>query len=739
MLRSDGKHAGRVTVRTLSGPDNAAWLLDTTDDSDRDPILEPIQLLEDCEYAYEYELNDPSVRVVTDRPEIVSPDFEGKTGRLRTSSYTGLLPITFLDGKREIGTATFEVRSRKLDYLRHYRWMLRDLARQASALVLLNFAASQQRLTADVAGDARTSYERFSLMSGLWHDPATQSALLQILAQPHTGWAIIIERRQPGQGLPPGSWVASQLVRGSPRIQWPNSPFPRLTTAPRLIEYERSEATFDTTPNRFVKFVLSRWHGLLLDLRSVIAHQSTSPAQRRGLREVDQMISELEAVSSEPIFKQVGELAFFPSSDQVLQRREGYRDLLKAYVEVEGAVQVTWSGGAEVFAAGQRNVATLYEYWVFTQLLKMLESICESVDYSALLRSTKDGLDLDLRRGEQMTVKGRCQRLGRELELELTFNRVFEGQGSWTLDMHPDYSLRINAADDDMVRPSWIHFDAKYRIDRLRELTESPANEDASGRVNQPKRDDLLKMHAYRDAIRESVGAYVVFPSTAAAASDSIRFPRYHEMVPGIGAFPLRPSELGDAEGHSLLMSFLDDLVTHFASSLTQDRRGRYWEAAVFATEPNPAEFGWPERGPKPPADTTVLLCHVLDHEHLAWIHSTRRYNLEADGRAGGIGLALSELSADLILLYGAGIVAPELWTVSGPPELWTRGDMVARGYPHPAGSAYLCLQIDERLNNVPSVVNAKMTINLVRQQKRSSAPGAPMTCTLAELLESLA
>jgi hypothetical protein len=505
-----------------------------------------------------------------------------------------------------------------------------------------------------------------------------------------------------------------------------------------LIDYERTEATFDTTPNRFVKFVLARWHGLLLDLYVVMERRSASPAQRRGLREVNQLISEIDAVASHPIFRQIGDLAFFPSSDQVLQKREGYRDLLRAYVEVEGAVQLTWRGGSDVFAAGQRNVATLYEYWVFIQLLKMLEGICESVDYSAILRSTKDGLDLDLRRGEQMTVKGRCRRLDRTLELELTFNRIFADQASWTLEMHPDYSLRIKAADDDLVSPSWIHFDAKYKIDRLQELTDSMSVGDSPGDFNQPKRDDLLKMHAYRDAIRRSVGAYVIFPSTASAGSDSATFRRFHEMVPGIGAFPLRPSDVGDADGHALLMKFLDGLVTHFASSITQDRRGRYWETEVFADEPRPGAVGWPGGMMKPPADTIVLLGHVHDAAHLAWIHATRRYNLQADQRTGSVGLE-SDLGVDLILLYGSGLSVPELWAVSGHPEIWTADQMLARGYPHELGASNLCIEIAQAVRDVPSVVDAKVAINLVRKQVDSPAPGAPMTCTLAELLESLA
>ena len=51
---------------------------------------------------------------------------------------------------------------------------------------------------------------------------------------------------------------------------------------------------------------------------------------------------------------------------------------------------------------------------------------------------------------------------------------------------------------------------------------------------------DLLKMHAYRDAIRRTSGAYVLYPGGDEAPT---RHAQYHEVLPGLGAFVLRPGE----------------------------------------------------------------------------------------------------------------------------------------------------------------------------------------------------
>src|SRR5207237_3509490 len=84
------------------------------------------------------------------------------------------------------------------------------------------------------------------------------------------------------------------------------------------------------------------------------------------------------------------------------------------------------------------------------------------------------------------------------------------------------------------------------------------------------RRDDLLKMHAYRDAIRRSAGAYVLFPGTSTPRS----FREYLELIPGLGAFPLRP---GDDSGRAALRRFIDDVLLHAADQATAEERKRFW------------------------------------------------------------------------------------------------------------------------------------------------------------------
>src|SRR5438552_3127417 len=73
-----------------------------------------IQLLEQSEYRYQINVEGVSPqRWCTDRPEIFQPDtVNGRTGRVRTGSYTGWLPVTIFRDDNAAGNMSLEVRSR---------------------------------------------------------------------------------------------------------------------------------------------------------------------------------------------------------------------------------------------------------------------------------------------------------------------------------------------------------------------------------------------------------------------------------------------------------------------------------------------------------------------------------------------------------------------------------------------------------------------------------------------------
>jgi predicted component of viral defense system (DUF524 family) len=144
--------------------------------------------------------------------------------------------------------------------------------------------------------------------------------------------------------------------------------------------------------------------------------------------------------------------------------------------------------------------------------------------------------------------------------------------------MRPDYSLSLwpdGFTEDQAEREeliSHIHFDAKYRVESIAGLfgidNESELEEeDQSQRANtRPKRSDLLKMHAYRDAIRRTQGAYVLYPGSA-----DVAWIEFHEILPGLGAFSVRPGM--EQRAKQTLSRFLRDVLAHRLEVHTQHER----------------------------------------------------------------------------------------------------------------------------------------------------------------------
>jgi predicted component of viral defense system (DUF524 family) len=129
-----------------------------------------------------------------------------------------------------------------------------------------------------------------------------------------------------------------------------------------------------------------------------------------------------------------------------------------------------------------------------------------------------------------------------------------------------------------------IHFDAKYRIEVLEQLlpsAESSESLDGENEIVEPsapgmltsKAADILKMHAYRDAIRRSFGAYVLFPGDT-----NRRWAMYTEMLPGLGAFALRPGRENPA-----FLEFLNQLIAEMANPTTKRAQWSRDAATLYA------------------------------------------------------------------------------------------------------------------------------------------------------------
>lgn len=724
LVDDDRVERGFVTIACLPGGD--VWrgiprleLLDSPPGQGRSL---DVSLLEESDYRYHIELASGEDVEILEPIELFSPDSSDKLdGRIRTGRVTGTIVVIAETKTGRRLKSMFEVRSRKLDFESEYRNMMLRLAEESAELLQSSFAPGQfVGFEPDKVEDAETLYQRFAFVASHLESEMFAEAVDVIRHRPHTKHEAEEELIDPSQSVKPDRRLVKQFVMARDR-QPVGRPVARLLSVPRTIVRRTHVESFDTIPNRFVRYSFEHWRALARQVGEILS--GSGPTAERGRREAGRIEAMLDHYLSMPPLADVGRLTRLPTSNTVLTARAGYREVYRSFLVSELATSLKWDGGEDVFGAGQCDVATLYEYWIFLELARAIKRL-DGFEFnrSSLVSVGDDGLSLQLSRDRKVVLKGHGRRRGRKVELELWFNRTFspgdDSDRTWSVTMRPDCSLRITPKHSRWPADTWVHFDAKYRIDysdwgvrygddagERNAKVEPGLSEGSTGR---PNNDDLRKMHSYRDAIRRTAGAYVLYPGDDSHQPSELR--QYHEVLPGIGAFVLRPTANGESspEASSHLVKFLSDVIDHAAAQGTGRERAQYWEDVTYrdhrsTDDDRRLDFNADLR--RPPADETVLLGFVRSDDHRAWIREHGLYNLRADkDRHGSVGLGSPEVRAGYLALYDAHGDEVDVFDLTGALYIRTGEELRSMGYPTAPGSSgtgnlYLCLELGKPID----------------------------------------
>ena len=503
-----------------------------------------------------------------------------------------------------------------------------------------------------------------------------------------------------------------------------SSPTMIFESLPARIDVARTVETVDNVPNRFLRFVLESWRALADSVfRNVKALQGS--ARMRGEREAAKVRDELDELLGNPLFGEIRPLSVFPGDNQVLRRRDGYRQVAAAAALIDGSLGLDIDL-EDPLLVSRRSVATLYEYWTFTRLAQAVAAACGSRGWQGeLFRRSPSGMSLVLsaRGSTRLRYNGRVD--GQHIMADLMFNKAFDTASSWTRPMRPDASLLIRRPNEAGM---WLHFDAKYKVDWEQAFeTGEVADEEEAERHGESKRTDLLKMHAYRDAIRDSAGSYVLFPGSRERqfAFDS------KEFLPGLGAFPLRPDSA--EQDVSRLKSFIRRAMIHAAGDATRHRRASYWVRTAYqGPRSDLVHVGAPGLS-TPPADTPVLIGYVRSEQQWRWITEQHLYNVRSGTRPGAVDDDAPELTAQLLLLFRQDSVRTyRLVNRTGAWRAVTRSQMEHLQYPQPRGDTYLVAPVEEL--DLPVWFD---TVSLDELCPQGRPFGAPFTTSWLDLVLS--
>jgi hypothetical protein len=475
----------------------------------------------------------------------------------------------------------------------------------------------------------------------------------------------------------------------------------KLNSLPRRIHADHKRESLDNPENQFVKYALKNFLFLIQRFKEQAGGKSKLEKESRLLE------NELERYLDHSMFKEISPPQILALNSPILQRKEGYREVLRAWLMLDLAAKLVWKGGDDVYSGGKKDIALLFEYWVFFKLLDLIREVfsIESKDFKSLIQETRDGLGLQLRQGRYLPIRSVCELETRKFNLEFSYNRTFSGNndypagGSWTSELRPDYTLTLwpfgitqeQAEIEELI--THLHFDAKYKIAEISNLFKR--EDDLQEEKVEQKNGTYKRAHTYRDAIRRTAGAYIIYPG-----SDRIIKRGFHELLPGVGAFSLTPSKVNS--GSPELTKFLKDVLNHFLNRASQREAMLYHTYDIHRKKNDesfkfllPETFG--ENRSLLPDETFVIVGFYKNQAHYDWIVQNQLYNARLEDNNGSVRLGPKEVTARYLLLHNNKETATgKLFRIVENPRIFSRQDLRNRDYPSkPSRDFYLMFKIE--------------------------------------------
>jgi hypothetical protein len=216
--------------------------------------------------------------------------------------------------------------------------------------------------------------------------------------------------------------------------------------------------------------------------------------------------------------------------------------------------------------------------------------------------------------------------------------------------------------------------------------------------------------------------------------------------VPGLGAFPISPSQ--SDSGLDAIRDFIKEVVQHFCDRASQRERLSYHRYDIHKStqsDDDKVNEMMPEYavnsivGTKvrstPPAEATVLVGYY-NKDQYEWIKDKGLYNIRLDGK-GLKNYGSKEAGATYLLLRTSGSTkTSDIWEIVGAaPKMMTKDALVKSDYPRkPSCDNYLVYSIHPVDGNVFG--SKEWDIKKLKGYSSNRADAArPFAVSLSELL----
>jgi predicted component of viral defense system (DUF524 family) len=740
----------------------------------------PYQLLEGSFYNYYFEKDGMQYNDLQIEENVVVKQSLRRNvseGRIATNIYVGSLPLVICNREEDKAvkeTVYLEVIPTKIntederqedpDYRSNYEFMLGEIAEKSTELLLQIESPVYQNFEVDFESDAQTIYQRFAFVKSLLNSDEFLEAIQKVISLPTSKWTTETEKTDILKVRRFGSRVVRQLTSGSNRIKL-SQKIGALDSVPQRIESYRKVETYDTHENRFIKYALQTFLQFIRECERVFGKNNYEKSRSEAAALADLLENELQRT----FFNHISRPTVLKLNSPALQRKSGYREILNAWLKFDLSLRLIWRGGDDVYKAGKRDIAVLYEYWLFFKLYDLMiekfelnQITHEERKYDHLIDVTRDGLQLIVKSGTFTALECKYKHDNWEFNVRFSYNKTFKAsrdyskkeEGSWTKPLRPDYTLSIwpsSLSCKDAEKKEQIvhiHFDSKYKVQQFvvpdkieeneKDIDDLSGESDSIDSLTAEKKSelkgiyknaDLMKMHAYKDAIRRTAGAYILYPGSE--NPEPMR--GFHEIIPGLGAFALRPQKSDD--GIEALSNFIDKVIDNFKNASSHQKKTAINTYETYIEKPS--ELNAPMPYYIVPEKANVIICYYKSSKHYDWIKEKGLYNFRVGSVRGSLPVTIDVVTSKYLLLHKRNHEnSSELWRITSDKfEIYSKEELQSKNYPNPRNDNYLVVQVERLEDKEFQSVNWSFRELPPYMEKGNSS--IPFTTTLKELMEN--
>ncbi|WP_338352896.1 DUF2357 domain-containing protein [Thalassolituus oleivorans] len=463
------------------------------------------------------------------------------TGRFNFENSAG---TAYLDIEVEQGypiSIPVEVLTQKLDYYEEFQQLLHQISEYSASLLIRFDNATETAFGVSSDNDISPMAELMAFRR-LFRNGRLTNYIRDIINNPSSKISSVIAKESAAFATNPDwatlarSAIDYDFMRGGVLQNSFSGHTP--LTLPEL----RIKTSCDTKDNRFVKISL-----MLLRERLEHLKRKMPKKYEASHNSMSNWGAELDYMLFHPFWQDIGTSEEFPNS-MVMVNRKGYREFMMFYLAFGLSIKLESETTLLAIGGDIKPVFHLYEMWCFLMMHDLLCRLTDSTGAPELSFMSRDKEFMrDLISKNDKPIKFIYKYNDKQVILQLYYNKDFnllndkstQWADSYSGVFNPDVSISLEM--NGIVH--WLHFDAKYRLD----LSKWKSELSGTDIVSSFKREDIHKMHTYRDAVLGTRGSYVLYPGSERVNELYVRNPdktyRYSNFMPSVGAFPLKPTE----------------------------------------------------------------------------------------------------------------------------------------------------------------------------------------------------